>query len=214
MSSVLQRSAFGWGWLGGFFRKASASAATLISDSFTDTDTTAIASHTIAPTNTPSTSWTARTGTWTISGNKAVTTTASQGHSTCNPGVADCTLSVVAKSTTTASATHLADAGVVARWANTSNLWKISINQQADEFRIVEYAAATATTRAAASVAISASVEYTIVAVLSGTTIAATLDGANAISYASATLNQTATVHGILARESTDRIDDFKVTVP
>lgn len=183
---------------------------TLVYDTFTDADATSLTAHTIAPTNTPSTSWTERVGTWTISGNKAVSTFTSNSHATCNPGVADCT--ITCKAQTSATNGNMAyDVGLVVRWGATTDYFLVGINSQGDLFRISERVSDNPVSRATASVTIDAGTEYTIVVTLSGTSISATLDGANQISYASATANQTATIHGIKGRIATDTIDDFQV---
>jgi hypothetical protein len=103
------------------------------------------------------------------------------------------------------------DAGIVARFSNSNNYYHISINAGADAFRIVERNAASETVRATTSVTIATGTQYTISVTLSGATITATLDGANEISYDSATLNQTSTVHGIMLATTTDTIDDYTV---
>lgn len=182
----------------------------LILDQFTDADSTSLDAHTIAPTNTPATAWTEQTGNWQITGNQAcVAVAALNGLATCNPGVADCALSASVK--VTAGATTSRDAGIAARYSNTSNYWTIGINATDGAFRITERNGGTDSVRATVSLTISASAEYTIAVTLSGATISATLDGANPISYASATLNQTSTIHGIRARATTDRVDNFRV---
>lgn len=51
--------------------------------------------------------------------------------------------------------------------------------------------------------------------VLSGSTITLSIDNnAYSVTYANATLNQTATLHGIVNEIITGYIDDFTVTVP
>jgi hypothetical protein len=198
-------------------RRAKASAAavvTLIYDILNDVDATSLDAHAIAPTNTPATAWTERNGNWAITSNQAMLSAgATRAHATLDAGVADCTISVTARSATTNTGTDR-DAGITARWTNTSNYWKIGTNAAADLFRIVERNAATDTSRASASVVIGVADDLAIVTVLSGATISATLAGGSAISYGSATLNQTVTVHGMLASAANDRLDNFTVTVP
>jgi hypothetical protein len=55
----------------------------------------------------------------------------------------------------------------------------------------------------------------TILAQLAGSTISATVNGGNAISYANATLNQSSGWHGLHARigANNDIIDNFQVSV-
>lgn len=75
---------------------AAAASPTLILDQFTDTNGTALSSHTIAPTNTPATSWTLVAGTWQIQSNKAKVTTASGGQdiAVVDAGMANVTVTV------------------------------------------------------------------------------------------------------------------------
>lgn len=63
----------------------------LISDAFTDADSTNLTAHTIAPTNVPSTSWSAQIGTWAITSNKAraATVVSSQAVATVETGYSD-----------------------------------------------------------------------------------------------------------------------------
>ena len=51
-----------------------------------------------------------------------------------------------------------------------------------------------------------------IQAALSGSTITATINSGNQISYASATLNQTANTHGFRLGDANGTIDNFTVT--
>lgn len=185
--------------------------ATIVSDTFTAGDGTDISGRTPSPTAPGGATWSERAGNWQITSNAAVSSTANNSlHCTVDSGVADCTITAEVDSTTSLT-TSIRDAGLVARWSDTSNYWKIGINNQDNAFRIVERNATVMTTRATASVTINGGTFYTVQAVLSGDDINATLDGANGISYGSATLNQTATVHGFAGRETTDRIDDFLV---
>jgi len=112
---------------------------------------------------------------------------------------------------TSASAGNGNDAGIVGRWSDSSNYWRIGAHSKDDVFAITERYSATPTIRASASVTIDTSTFYTIVATFSAKTISATLDGSNNISYGSAALNETKTVFGIFVRNATDAIDDFKV---
>lgn len=183
----------------------------LISDTFTDTNSVDLASHTIAPTNIPATAWTVRAGTWQIQSNRGTTTTgAANGHATLNSGVGD--VVITAKVVNNGSAGQANDSGIVVRWGSTNAFFRISINAADDVIRIVERAGGSNTVVATTSVTIATGTEYTIVVTCSGSTISATLDGANAVSYALATANQASGIHGIYARVSNDYIDSFTVT--
>lgn len=180
---------------------------TQVSDTFTDTNGTAIASHT-PDVDVVGGGWTEVIGTdWTIQSNTANTTTL-DGTASIDCGAADINLSCEADSNALSSA-EIQSAGLCARLSDANNFWAIIINDIGNTFRISEKNGGTYTTRASASVTINGGTFYTLTAQLSGATITAQIDGANEISYGSATLNQTTTVHGIKARRPVDRIDDF-----
>jgi hypothetical protein len=190
--------------------------ALLIYDTFTDTDGTAIASHTIAPTNIPATSW-ANGGItpFTIIGNQAGSTTvnANNAHAVCNPGIADCIITCDATASSTANNDNNVD-GIAARWTSGGFYWRIGVHPFRDLFLILERNNSVDTLRASTAMTITPGSTYAIVVTLSGSTISATCNGANAISYNGATMNQTVTRHGICisrALAADSRIDNFQV---
>lgn len=183
----------------------------VVQDTFTDTDGTSLDVHT--PDTQFSGGWTEVTGNWGITGNQAsIGAARDNANATIQTGEADCTITVEALSAVTSSG-GTRDTGIAARHSDTNNYWRIGINDFDEIFRITERNGGTNTTRASTSVTINNATYYTVQVVLNGSTITATLDGANEISYGSATLNQTATVHGIVMRGTTDRVDDFLVEV-
>lgn len=187
---------------------------TLILDQFTDTNGTAIGSHTIAPTNVPATSWTAQVGTFQIQSNSVQNIGgAANGHCTLDAGVANCTLSGDVTCPDQATGVNQ-DTGLVGRWSNASNYWRVGINEQDDLFRIVERAATVNTSRASASVTFGVGSTGAIRASFLAQSITATVDGANEISYGSAALNESATVHGVFGSVAASAVDNFKVTTP
>ncbi len=186
--------------------------ATLVLDHFTDADSTSLDAHT-PDTRPGSNAWVEALGNWQITGNKAVLA-ALQGWAQAhiNSGQANCTVSVNAKSTTAAAGMGK-DVGLLVRWASNgtyNDWWSIGVSAADDRFRIIEVNdGVSQTERAGAAVMIDTATVYAISATLSGSTITATVDGGNQISYASASMNQTSTIHGIIARETTDTLDDF-----
>jgi hypothetical protein len=169
---------------------AEAGPTTLISDTFTDANDTVLASHTIAPTNTPATSWTVEAGgTISIQSNKAFSDTASK--CVCDPADADVTLSAVMQMTSIGANSAI---GIVARYTDIDNHWMVRWYN--GTFEIVERTASVETQRDTEVFAISADTDYTIQAVLNGTSITATLDGLHPLSYTSAS-HQAATKHGM-----------------
>lgn len=178
-----------------------------VQDNFTDPNGTALDAHT-PNVDVVGGGWSEVIGTdWTIQSNTA-NTAALDGTASIDCGEADINLSCEADSNALSSQQQQS-AGLCARLSNSSNFWAIIINDIGNTFRIAEKNAGTYTTRASASVTINGGTFYTLTAQLSGATITAQIDGANEISYGSATLNQTTTVHGIKARRAADRIDDF-----
>ena len=94
------------------------SGGTLIDDAFSDTNGTALSAHTIAPTNTPGTSWTVSGATWTIQSNALALTqnSAAQQVALCDAGQSDVTV----QATFAVGGTEYA--AIVARAADISNL--------------------------------------------------------------------------------------------
>ncbi len=180
----------------------------ILFDTFTDVGNTGLDFHAIAPINLRSTSWTRQVGDWKILSNEAKVAAVGTNQATCTPGVADCILECLAKSTAAGSSVSY-DAGIVARFTDASHKWSISINYAAQAFRIFE----NNTLRASASVSLLNTVYYAIKVILSGQNISATLDGTNLISYSLALTNLTATKHGLRMYYTTDAIDSFKVSV-
>lgn len=184
----------------------------ILQDAFTGGDGTSLDAHTpdIAP---GGSAWVEALGNWQITSNAAALALASNGgHATIETGEADCTITVEANSTTTSSISTR-DVGIIARWVDVDNHFRIGINAEADQFRIIERAAGVNSILTTIAVTITPGTLYTVQAVLNGATITATLDGANEISTGLATAGQSSTVHGITARETTDRVDDFLVEV-
>lgn len=178
-----------------------------VQDHFTDVNGTALDAHT-PDVDVVGGGWSEIIGTnWTIQSNTA-NTTAGDGTAAIDCGAADINLSCEADSNALSSAA-IQSAGLCARLSDSLNFWAIIINDSGNSFRISEKNGGTYTDRASASVTINGGTLYTLTAQLSGQTITAQIDGGNEISYGSATLNETVTVHGIKARRPGDRIDDF-----
>ena len=188
-------------------------AITLIYDTFTDTNGTAIASHTIAPTNTPSATWANSAAGWQIQSNKLKLVSGGDVWCYVNAGVADCTIEADLTTATTGDS-YL---GIVLRYTNTSNFWNVQarIDGGGNRWLITEIASGSATTRATGGTTANATT-YQVKIVLSGTTITLYVNGVLTASYASATSNQTATRFGAYNNSSfaTPTLDNFKVSVP
>jgi hypothetical protein len=184
---------------------AAAGPTTLISDTFTDTNGTALASHTIAPTNTPATSWTVGEGTGTTEGNRARIAGAVC-SANCDAGIADGTIQATVRRSGTS------DNAVMFRYQDATNYW-IADLQAAGAFKIFERNAGSFTERATAVATFSADTDYVVTVILNGTSIIARVDGANELTHTS-TFLQSATKHGIWGARSSGNVefDNFSVT--
>lgn len=190
-------------------RALSAGGPLLLFDPFTDADGTALASHTMQLGG----GWTvAAGGAWDINGNRArlVKTAASRDFAWANAGKADVAARVVVRAGVGGNTP-----GLALRISDANNGWLVRIHPTGSTFSIFERNGGVFTERAVTTVATSAGTDYVIRAVARGPVITATVNGGNQISYASATLNQTATTHGIHdlndAGVSTVLFDDFEV---
>jgi hypothetical protein len=199
-------------------------ATVVIQDSFTDTDGTAIASHVIAPTNTPGHSWVAAAGTWQIQSNKARKTATDTTHqvATVDSGDADCTVTthqVATVDSGDADCTVSADCtvqsssfgGLALRAVDSTNNWVVQLDQAGGMARLYEDLSVA---RASTSLTLNAGTAYTVQAVLSGSTITVTINGGNSMSYGSATNHQSVTTHGLYSFNISLDFDNFKVTNP
>lgn len=186
--------------------RRSGAAGPLILDQFTDTNGTGLASHTIAPTNTPATAWTVRQGSFSIQSNRAQCSTSFTDLVTVEAGIADGTFSVVIIPTAD-SLTNGVDQGLVLRQTNTSNYVEVVI--QGQMFKAFEVGGGF-TLLDSEAVTITAGVSYTIEVIVSGSTYTATLNGGSMLSFTS-TKNQSTARHGLNGSNST-QFDDFTVS--
>lgn len=95
--------------------------ALVVNDAFTDSNGTSLASHTIAPTNTPPTAWTEQVGAWTISSNAATVAASAGGDNILwlDAGVAD----VVFEALITLAPSTCANVGIMFNYQDASNYW-------------------------------------------------------------------------------------------
>ena len=165
-------------------------------DNFTDTNGTSLDAHT-PDTDVEAGGWTEQAGQTEIQTNQARPASDGVNHfSTIESGISE----VLITATVSVSQDTVNDVeGIIGRWSDASNFWFVGITAQANLFRIFERNGGSNIERASASVTIGASTPYEITATFNSTTITAQLDGGNEISYSSASLNQTATIHGFRA---------------
>lgn len=165
---------------------------TLVSDAFTDSDSTLVSAHTIGPVNEIGAAWTNNTGANAISGNRVASFSGSTrtNHSTFDGKSPNGILTARVTYSTIAGIAI----GVIARYVNDVAYWRIELN--GGQLLIFEVNGTT-TTRAFTNVSLADGQTYVLRAVFNGNTISATLDGASEISYSSASFNNAVTRHGI-----------------
>jgi hypothetical protein len=167
----------------------------LVYDIFTDTDGTNLSSHTIAPTNTISASWTVNAGTWDINGNRARITATADANATINAGKSNATITGIVNVNNTSSPR--------VRGLTVWSAYFVGVVYNSNIF-VIQNAART--NLASISFTCTYGVDYTIQVVCSGTTITATVNGANQISYTGATATN---LFGLAGRTIGDKFDNF-----
>lgn len=181
--------------------RANVQSALLFYDTFTDTDGVLLEAH--VP-NVGSAAWVDVLGDWDINSNAARPGQLNPNVTAVDVGVADVDIQV------TVNVLNASRGGVTVRLTDASNRWFIGSNGST-AFEISEINGGTETTRATATVADGNGV-HTLWVRCQGTRIDAVWDGATAISYSGATLNQTATKHGLQSRyQSFHLFDNFSV---
>jgi hypothetical protein len=173
---------------------------TLLKDTFTDANGTNIAAHVmdVGP------GWSVQGGSsWNIQSNQL--NCVSGGRISSDSGQSNVTASVDMTPTTGNQYME-----IVVRLTDDNNFWMAALKN--GEFSIYENAAGVLTQRATTSPTISVGTTYHVQLVASGTTMTATLNGGNQISYNNATSNQTATKCGIRGFETGTVYDNFLVT--
>ena len=143
------------------------------------------------------TGWTEQNGNWDIQGNEADPGNgfSSDDHATTSSSESDAIIDCGATATRT-DASNYSTAAIVVRWSDTTHFWLTHLSPEANKFQIYENNAGY-TLRAEAAITINGGTKYAVRTVADGTTIDAYLDGANKITYASASLNVTAKIHGL-----------------
>jgi hypothetical protein len=174
--------------------------AVLLHDLFTDTNGTALGSHTMNV----GAGWTVHTGSYTIQSNRA----AAGADSADNFATADAGVGEAAGSCLVNLNGSVNGIGVILRFQDVSNFWLIDF---AATFALYQVQAGVFTLRASTSPGLDAMIDHTITWTCNGTAITALVDGAHQISFSSSFL-QSATRFGLKARVVLHRHDDFQVT--
>jgi hypothetical protein len=177
--------------------------ATLLSDTFTDSNATALTAHTmnVGP------GWTAQVGTFVIQSNTAQPNSANDGDQvTTDAGQADYTLTCDVVPVNSGPSEYMPQ--LMVRWTDASNQWIILPTSFGGLFDLYEVVATVATRKATASFAFSSGTSYSIKIVASGSTISGYVNNALQWAYASATSGQTKAVAGLRTGKS-----NFPITV-
>lgn len=201
------------------FGKSAEVASTLVSDTFTDTNGTSLTAHT-PDVDTVGGGWSLATatgsgsGTFTIENNKLEATRTSSTYfpiGTIDVGQADVTIDV----NLTFETDDFGFDGIVFRYQDQSNFWFATREATSGDFRILEKNAGVNTERASIAAGISAGTNHDMQVVLSGTSITATIDGGNEITFSSSFL-ETETTHGLIGVDRADpsvgtKFDNFQI---
>lgn len=180
----------------------------LVRDTFTDADTTELQNHT-PDLDRVGGGWTAGS-TMQIIGNRLTPTTTTWRTVQIDTGKANvehtCTFCIGGHD----KQPH----GPLLRYASAGNYWVVEIQKSGSELQIQEWSSGSPTVRATTVVSPNLVINgvYALVVTAAGTTITATLDGGNQVSYASATAHLTATIHGFYFYHVDEYADDLAIT--
>lgn len=190
-------------------RPQTAAAASAVLDNFTDTNGTALASHTIAPTNTVGASWTTPAGGWAIQSNKAQNTGTADlaaDQAILDFGSADVTITAVCQ---TADASTV---GILFRASGTADFWVAIIDPANDLVRLLDVTGGGVASVDDGAATLAPATDYTLQVVLSGTSITVKLDGATAVTKTSA-VRQAVTKCGLRGYDVGGKVDSFAVVL-
>jgi hypothetical protein len=191
--------------------------AVLAQDSFTDANGTSLSSHRMDVGG----GWTQQASAGTagvIQGNQALL--GQNGASgnviyTTPTSYANVTLAVTID-LPSAGNNSLSDAGLVFRFQDANNYSFVTVGSGG--MAVYEKSGGSFTQRAAAGFTVSLDTNYTIVAVVSGATVRASVNGGNVLTYGSLAVNPTGTTHGLRynggATNSFGFFENFEATNP
>lgn len=190
-----------------------------IYDTFTGANGTSLTAHTI-DINTPGNPWVLRnSSTMVIQSNKLVPSGSEPSSplywiATIDWGNANSIVSMVAN-----PAGNNANCGVLVRYNTSDNThYLVTHISSLNLFAILEYTGGVYPQRAGATVSIPLGTDRTILVTTNGTSITATINGGNQISYGSASANSSSTVVGLRVYDDItigdSTVDNFDVTAP
>jgi hypothetical protein len=162
----------------------------LLYDTFTDTNGTSLASHTMDV----GAGWTIHSGTWTVQSNHAESAKTDGILCTAAGGASNGTLTCDVMPTDNASNAFLA--GLVFRYTDTSNFWLVHLDSRLDVVTVFRNLAGSFTSQGTSTPTMTSGVAYAVSVVLNGTSIGVTINGGNAINVTSSS-HQSATRYGM-----------------
>lgn len=177
-------------------------------DTFTGTNGTSLDAHT-SDTSGPDSqtvtgrSWTEVVGDWDIQSNEANPDGAA--IATCDPGDADVVVDLTVNGGTGGQP------GIVLRYKDSNNYWYLQADRANNQLELHEVNGGVDTVRANTAVTINDSTDYNLRAICDGQTIDGYLNGGSKITYSSAVLNETETLHGLYADHAECEFDGFLV---
>ena len=186
----------------------------LVTDYFTDPNDTSLHAHS-PDLDVVGSGWTERVGDFDIQGNRATNQGAAGVGSLASipAGKSDVIIDAIIY---IGSADGGDNNGIIARRdAVNGYYWHVRISSSGDEIQLYEMDGSP-TKRASAAVVIDVETDYDLRMICKGTNISGFVDGGNMISYASASQNQSETVHGIRIKQDVlintkAKVDNFLI---
>ena len=193
----------------------------IVLDTFTDTNGTALASHT-PDVDTVGGGWTSAYGTQEIDTNKVKATTYVSFHGSSfsvakiDASIADVFIEMTGNPYQFGAGIDVDYPEICLRIDSGGDWWSIQLNVDGDKLRIIQRESTTNTERAFSSVTINSGTDYKVTAIADSADITAFIDDADSCTYGSATMNQTETNHGLSityngSGNGNARIDNFAI---
>ena len=176
---------------------------TLVSDTFTDSDSTVLSAHT-PDIDTVGGGWTAGTGTPDIQSNKASSPDDGDVNADIDAGNAN----VIVSADVLIATANDGFIGLAMRYTSTTSKWSLEFSTTL--LKLVERDT-TSTTRASTAITVAKDAEHALSATCSGDDFTCTINGGDEITYTS-TFNNSVTNHGLFGGNTASTWDNFLVT--
>lgn len=150
--------------------------------------------------------WTQQSGTWSVSSGKATCNGAGIATIDASTGAADVIIKAILN-------TGTGNPSIVFRWSDSNNYWYVQLDNTSNIYELHEVNGGSDNVRDSASITIANSTDYSLQVRIEGSNVEAWFDGDNntKLVYTTATLNQTATIHGIKTDATSPTFDNFTV---